>query len=102
MLTFNVLFFFFYSFHKTQSHRLNWASESHSPVSLTVPLSLFLCISLSLSLSLFPSLSLAMEKLIEEERKARKGFQWSPLAPDEVVLSRLNIQHFLLETLDLE
>lgn len=93
-------FFFFYSFHKTQSHRLNWASESHSPVSLTVPLSLFS--SVSLALSLFPSLSLAMEKLIEEERKARNGFKWSPLAPDEVAPSRLNIQHFLLETLDLE
>lgn len=43
MLTFYVLF---YSFHKTQSHRLNRASESHTPISLTIPLSL--CSSLHL------------------------------------------------------
>lgn len=32
-----LLMSFFYSFHKTQSHRLNWASGSHTPISLTVP-----------------------------------------------------------------
>ena len=77
-----LLMSFFYSFHKTQSHRLNWASDSHSPVSLTVPLSW--CVSLSLSLFL----SLAMEKLIEE-KKRQESFQWSPLAPYEVVQLRL-------------
>lgn len=84
-----LLMSFFYSFHKTQSHRLNWASDSHSPVSLTVPLSW--CVSLSLFLSL------AMEKLIEEEKR-QENFQWSPLAPYEVVQLRLKCNIYSSKT----
>lgn len=63
----------FYSFHETQSHRLNWASGSHTPVSLTSLLSL--TIDLSLSLSLFSCLwtwKISLRKKRERERIARR------------------------------
>lgn len=70
-----LLMSFFPSFHKTQSHRLNWASASHSPASLTVPFSLSLY--LSLSLCLWPW-KIGLRK--KKKREGIEDFQWSPLA----------------------
>lgn len=66
-----LLMSFFYSFHKTQSHRLNWASDSHSPVSLTVPLSW--CVSLSLSFCLWPWKNWLRKR---KGKKASSGALW--------------------------
>lgn len=90
MLTFNVLFFTLFIKHKATD--LTGPLDLTPPVSLTVPLSF----SVPLSFCLWPW------KNWLRKRERQEGFQWSPLAPYEVVLSRLNMQHFLLQTLTLE
>lgn len=80
----------FYSFHKIQSHRLNWASESHSPVSLTVPLSLFLCICLCLSRSVF------IHGKTDCRREKARGLPVEPCGPLWGCTDGTEMQRFLL------